>query len=651
MPHVPSRHAARQNSSFRRSLLLLAGLPVLAGLALGCDQSNPDDAAAAQTIREVNAQRAVGKPVSEYASAAETAANSSATSGGMSSVANLLSGDISRQVAAANLVGVGDQPGLIESQAQATLLAQQMQGVASSIRSGQQYAMARQDSEPTDVYTALESAANTMETGDVWKPTAMVSADSETPADISEMATIATLDSQIADLEKQIQDTQSQLDQLDEQRRAALSEASTADTEASASDDYDTAMTALARVRDKRTEASQQMQQITTLEARKSILESTLEQANQTRAALQAGIESIQAQRAELQNAYNGDAGVTAQIRSLRQQLDAAYSGSGENSPSVTSLAATFGEIWTNADSLRNDVMSDLDAASSKFETAASKARTAANEGSSQFQTVTRSASAVPPFTYEVTVTNRMKADVLIGDAGVYAALVDLKKTLEAAQREMPSEVGVSEPGAAFEGAVTEAATILDGVISTLDESVIGQAQGPLLSAALTEKAIAVQALASLRNLVDRTGLAGDAVPTADAINGMVNEVASAASGENIMLPRLPAFNGVTPPAPTEPADDATDEDTGDDTGDEAMTPDNGGDNADDEGDAEGDTEGDGAMEEGDGNGSADEPADEPSDEPTDDPEEPAQPGGNSQNRPGAGNNPYNPGNGGGRPR
>ncbi|MEL7239796.1 MAG: hypothetical protein AAGK78_13135, partial [Planctomycetota bacterium] len=179
----------------------------------------------------------------------------------------------------------------------------------------------------------------------------------------------------------------------------------------------------------------------------------------------------------------------------------------------------------------------------SRFTSAASQATSAKmSADGTPFNDATRAAFNAAEGHYQSAVSMRMKAGIYASDAGIYAALVRLQRNLEAAGETLPGGLGIDNPASEFEVAVSSAVGTLQEVISTLDDNVLSNAQAELSEAALVEKAIAVQQLATLRELVDAAGVPVSDLPDAAEIGTMINDVGEAAEQSRVRLPRLPIF-------------------------------------------------------------------------------------------------------------
>ncbi|MEL7237492.1 MAG: hypothetical protein AAGK78_01415, partial [Planctomycetota bacterium] len=310
---------------------------VVSAALVGCDQSNPGDAEALANVRDAVESRAAGVSASEYQSAVTAAATSNATTPPAAVVANTLAGDVAREAASNAMANSFDDEGnivfgLSGQQAQASLLAEQMNGLAASIATGRAYVQARRAAEPTEVYDALTSAASDMSEGENWTPG---------ESDV-ELRTRASVAAQISDLESRIEQTKQTIAGLEEQRQASLAEASRAEQAADATNDYDDALAGYSTTSEKRTEAARTNAEIETTKTQLAGLEAMLAEAQAVQAALGEGVAALAAQEESVRTAYAGEGGVSEQLDGLEVQLAAAYNGEGEL-PSLVNLGNQFG--------------------------------------------------------------------------------------------------------------------------------------------------------------------------------------------------------------------------------------------------------------------------------------------------------------------
>ena len=407
------------------------------------------------------------------------------------------------------MVGVPDDPGLLGRQLAATVTAAEMNRLAGTVARGAMLLATQQVARDGlgRAVQALRDEAAEARTADEWNP-------------LDQGASLPTVDSvqqQIESLEAQIEQQREALAELQNQRDDRLTRAGGLEQQSELAGG-EAALQPARQATDLRNEVAGLTTQITLAEAE---LRRSEEELARLRALLQ-GLTDAAAQieeqaRGIAEQAGGGD-GVEARIAELNRAISQAVEGQGEGPaepPSMTQLAGRLSEQLAAADELRQAALSDLDVADADYDQAQQRARAAGSPLAGRADVVSRGASTV----YEDVgrqaqlgraIVQRQRGEVHRADAAMHAGLLRLRATAADAReagRPLPEDVTAAAESAAgsFGSAVTQSAAALQDAQNAIEQTLAG-ARGATQGAALTQRALVISAMISLRDLVESTG-------------------------------------------------------------------------------------------------------------------------------------------------
>ena len=626
----------------RRALSAAVLTALAAGAGVGCDRDDPVNAQALLDVEQAARLRDTGDPERRYAELARGAASGQAAEA-TRATANDLAGDAAFESAGLLLVGpiqIGDgaaAPGLLARQAQAVVVAEQMNRLGDLVALGLTLQESQRGARQGlgQVVERLRQTAADVRDGERWRP--------EGAAESATLPSVRLVDGQIAEVQAQIEEKEQQIADLESQRSQALAEASTQDQTARTATGRES-LDAIRAFTDLRNQSAGLTADLDVANAELRRLREDLDRLQQLSTALQGVAEGIEQQARTVSESIEGSGGLQNRIDQVSQQIAAIVEGGGADAQdgprAITALAGVLSDDLDAAADLREQALASIAEAETSYQTAAGQAESAGRaSGAGPVAAAVRDSMAEAGVRsgLSLSAAQRERAIVHLNHALVQSALLRLNSTGRSAQEAGRTVEPLQFPDAAaeFQQALSRAAAALKDARDTAD-AVIGRAQDQQRTAALAEKALALSQMIGVRDVLEsaarlNTGAAEATVdlPTRDELRSALQEVADAAQQANVTLPPIPGMNrpAVEAPAPETPDAEAP-ADEGEPAADpEAAPADEGGEDdgldvADDMGDAEVPDAGDDA--EGDADPIEDLP--EPED-PAADPADPADPG------------------------